>query len=118
MNAYSFGLVRRPARLALNSDDHSSCDTAPPNPKAQRRGFFVVIMVVAVIAVIGAVFSTVQGFADMFGAFNSAASLLQASAWDRFFTGFGRICALVLVLAAAFGIIRWRVRRHRKPTQS
>lgn len=113
MNAYSFGSARRPARLAHNSDDHSCCDTAAPNPRAQKRGFLIVVLVVAVVAVIGAIFSTVQGFADMFGAFTSAASLLQASAWDRFFTGFGRISALALVLAMAFFVIRWRIRHSR-----
>ena len=109
MNAFSHTAGRR--RLSWHSGDEQChhCDSQPPNHRAHRRGFFLMLAVVAVVS------GLVQGLSDMGGAFSNLGALFDGGAWDKFFAGFGRFAALVLLLAATVLYVRRR-RRKAKAT--
>jgi len=119
MDALRWFPARQTARrISLHrSNDHDglvSCDSVPPNHRAQSRGFLVLVILAGVIAVVGLIGGTLQGLSDMLGAFPSGAAVFDAGAWDRFFAGVGRLAMLVLLCTAVVMVVRWRIRRGKR----
>ncbi len=116
MNAYLFATGRRRLSAHDSGDDqqHYFCDTEPPNHAAHRRGFIVILIVVGVAAGVALIGGVLQGFSDMGAAFPNGSALLEAASWDKFFAGFGRVAALIFVVAAVVVVTRWRRRKAKR----
>ena len=115
MNAFRMPVEPRVrARYSGDHDHILSCDTVPPNRHHQRRTFFAIVVIVCVAAAVALIGATLQGFDEMTAAFPHLASLFDASAWDCFFSGFGRLGALVFVLLLMVMVVRRRRRRTGK----
>jgi hypothetical protein len=112
MSAIWFGAAGH-GRSAHRQDHFISCDTAPPNHAAHRRGFMVLLMVVAVLAVVALIGGTAKGLTDMGAAFPSLSALFEAASWDKFFAGFGRVMALVSMVGVALLLLRRNRRKAR-----
>jgi hypothetical protein len=96
-------------RVAAQDGDHFlGCDCQPPNHRAHRRWFVLVVIVFALAVATALVCGTLKGLSDMAAAFPGLSSLAEGAAWDKFFAGFGRVAALVLALVAAMMFRRRR----------
>jgi hypothetical protein len=114
--AMTFVLFRTGRTSAHQSDDHLlSCDTVPPNHRAHRRGFMLILVMIGVAAALAVVATTLQGVSDMGAAFPDVSALGKADAWDRFFAGFGRVALLVLAFAVVVLVARRRTRKQKAP---
>jgi preprotein translocase subunit SecG len=116
MNAFLFPAGRRRIS-AHNSGDYRhdyACDTQPPNRAAHRRGFFIILIVIALAACVALIGGVLQGFSDMGAAFPSGSALFEAASWDKFFAGFGRVAALIFFLTAVVLVARRRRRKAKR----
>lgn len=100
-------------RSAQGRDRFLDCDSQPPNHRAHRRWFILMVIVFALAVATALVCGTIEGLSEMAAAFRDASSLTQSAAWDRFFAGFGRVAALVL--AAVIVVVVFRRRRRKTP---
>lgn len=112
MTTMSFTTERR--RLSAHTDHSLDCDSAPPNHRAHRIWFLIVVMAVMVAAGVALIGGLVKGLADIGGAFSSAGALLEPASWDRFFAGFGRLAALAVFAVLALMLLRRRTRKSAK----
>jgi hypothetical protein len=117
MGAWQVFTARRGGRsIAASCRGHDGlldCDSQPPNHRAQRRVVLLIVIVVAAIAVVAIVTGMAQGLFDMLAAFPRPSALFEADAWDHFFAGCGRLAVLGLIVAVV--VVRWRIKRKRRP---
>lgn len=111
MNALSFQAGRH---ASLHCDPCSS-DCQPPDHRAHRRGFILILIVFALAVVAAVICGVVKGVSDMGAAFPTVSALTDVAAWDRFFAGFGRFAAVVVGLVVGVALLRRR--RKRPPKQ-
>lgn len=103
-------------RSAHDSDHFLGCDSQPPNHRAHRRWFIAVVIVFALAVAAALIGGMLQGLSDMAVAFPDLSSLGDGTAWDKFFAGFGRVAALVLVAVIVAMLFRRRRRKSRSKT--
>ncbi len=114
MESCSFQAERH--RVAAQDGDHFlDCDCQPPNHRAHRRWFMLVVGVFALAIATALICGTLKGLSDMAAAFPGLSSLAEGAAWDKFFAGFGRVAALGLAAIIAAMMFR---RRRRKTAPS
>lgn len=91
-----------PRNAADNDNDgFMGCDTAPPDPAAQRRGHKAVIALMIVAGIAAIVTGLVQGVQGIVTAFPVGHSIFELASWVRFFAALGQLASVGLALVAA-----------------
>ena len=94
-----------------NGDAFLDADVAPPNRRAQYRGYRMIQVLVLLAGIAALVLGIAESVQTIASAFPTPAALLQGAAWMHFFAGVGQLTiigAFVIVVALVW---RWRLRR-------
>lgn len=96
-----------------DTDSFIDSDIGYPNPRAQRRGHKVLIVVMLLAGVVALIGGLVQGAQEIVAAFPAGSSLLEGAVWMKVLSGLGEMVTVGLIVIAIALIWRWRVRRRR-----
>lgn len=99
--------------MADDNDSFIDSDVGFPNPKAQRRGHKVLIVLMLLAGVVALIGGLAQGAREIAGAFPTVASLLEGAAWMKLLSGLSEMATVGLIVIVIAMIWRWRIRHRR-----
>jgi hypothetical protein len=105
---------RRAADRDPDTDDFLGEDIGYPNPRAQYRGYRMLLALIFLAGVVALIGGALQGGQQIVSAFPTAQALTDGAAWAKFFAGLGQVGTVGLIVVVAALFLRWRIRRKRR----
>jgi len=97
-----------------SSDDFLGEDIAPPNRRAQYRGFRMILGFVLAAGIVALVLGSIEGANNIAAAFPTFSSVLDGAAWSRCLSGLSTLMTVAAVVVFTALFWRWRIGRARR----